>query len=76
MEIDRKALVKALRCSAAVHNEEKCKECGYCIAEEIPEDMRDYLKPTYEEGGVPYFISCDCDRMALEAADLIEELSE
>lgn len=66
-----KTLVEALRCSASTERKE-CIECPYRIMEEI-EDEIPYL-PDLEEDGKQYWITCDCDRMALDAANELERL--
>ena len=52
----REEIARGLRCSAST-GEKDCEKCPWGIREEF-------------EGGV--WESCDCDRMAVEAADLLE----
>ena len=71
-----KALAKALRCAATVKKEVKsCEGCPYLVREEI--DISDLPEGNWglkEENGKHYYESCDCDRMALDAAKVLEEL--
>lgn len=68
---DYKELVSALRCSAGTGG--KCKEdCPYRLMEEIKPDFPVPADVTID--GVGYWISCDCDRMAIDATAAIEQL--
>lgn len=74
---ETKELVKALRCSAQVMDEiDRCKQCPYSAIEEITPDIEAMVPSDFEENGKKYFVSCDCDRMVSDAADLIEKLTE
>ena len=66
--MDKKsALIAALRCSSTPGSECKGAPCPYYVEEPFPEEL---CLP-----GVPnYFPSCDCDRMALDAADMLKNL--
>ena len=70
---DYKVLVEALRCSAS--GKSKCKEdCPYRVMEEIKPDFP--MKPDVTVDGIWYRVSCDCDRIAMDAAWAIEKLCE
>lgn len=66
-----KELVKALRCSATPGGAESCAGCSYRVVEQVSdEDAAKYgIAPGAE------FESCDTDRIALDAADLLEKLN-
>lgn len=74
---ETKELVKALRCSAQVMDDVNlCRKCSYSAIEEITPDIEAMVPSDFEENGKKYFVSCDCDRMVNDAADLIEKLTE
>lgn len=74
---ETKELVKALRCSAQVMDGvDQCRKCSYSAIEEITPDIEAMVPSDFEENGKKYFVSCDCDRMVSDAADLIEKLTE
>lgn len=61
-------IIKALRCSATALGTGDCEKCAYYYRDEpSPEIAEEY-------GDVPdnFWESCDCDRVARDAADLIE----
>lgn len=73
--MDRIALIKALRCSATVHHEEKnCEECPYRTLEPIDKD--DPLFINSDLGDKEYWESCNLDQMALDAAELLENMED
>lgn len=73
-QINVKALVEALRCSGSVlTDKEKCHKCEYCCRDEV--DPKIPVPADYEDDGKLYWESCDCDRMVLDAAELIEQLT-
>lgn len=62
-------IIKALRCSASIVPR-SCEKCAYFYRDEpSPEIVEEY-------GDVPdyFWDSCDCDRIAFDAADMIEQL--
>lgn len=60
-------IVKALRCSCTVHEKKvNCTGCPYFYTEK-PE-------PGYEDFPAEFWPQCDCDKIGLDAADLIEEM--
>lgn len=64
-EQDR-TIIRALRCSASVPTgDEACRKCAYGIVEKL--EMWD--------GNEHEFVSCDTDRIAVDAADRLEELT-
>ena len=67
MKIDE--IVQALRCVSTAGHEAGCESCPYYRAERIPEDMR----ATF---GSDVLYSCDIDRVGLDGAALIEELTD
>lgn len=68
-------LVKALRCSCEPMTKDKsCVGCKYRGLDEIDENF-----PTHPDvviDGVGYWEYCDTERMALDSADLIEQLTK
>lgn len=70
--MDKKsALIEALRCSNYANSD--CKEdCPYRLLEEIKPDFP--VPADVTVNGVGYWVSCDCDRMVLDAADMLESL--
>ena len=62
-----KQIVDGLRCAATYHGDPVCDGCPYLGTETVPDSLRGLTKnDTWD--------SCDVDRIALDAADLIEEL--
>ena len=61
----REDIVRALRCSATVHETVDCTGCPYLLEETVPEDMAEAL-------GSKLFLSCDVDQVALDAAEMLE----
>lgn len=73
--MDREILIKALRCSATVKPKDwNCAECPYRTLEEV--DDRIPCPPDVEENGKKYWESCDCDRIVLDAAELLENMED
>lgn len=61
-------IIKALRCSSTVRDHEvDCAKCAYYVKQ----------KPVagYENLPEEFWCQCDCDKIALDAADLIEEMT-
>ena len=76
-DIDR--LIAALRCSAnPKYSEENCFFCKYAKKEDVEEleltKEEKMLFTEMEEDGKRYYVSCDCDRMAIDAADMLDNL--
>jgi hypothetical protein len=64
-EQDR-TIIRALRCSASVPPEdEACRKCAYGIVEKLE----------LGDGNEHEIVSCDTDRIAVDAADRLEELT-
>lgn len=64
-EQDR-TIIRALRCSASVPTgDEACRKCAYGIVEKLE----------LWDGNEHEFVSCDTDRIAVDAADRLEELT-
>lgn len=61
----RKDIVRALRCTATVHETVDCTGCPYLLEETVPEDMAEAL-------GSKLRLSCDTDQVALDAAEMLE----
>lgn len=62
-------LIEKLRCTSTPPAEgHSCSGCAYAVTEEVPEGWP-------SEFSEEVWISCDCDRIVLEAADRVEELS-
>lgn len=63
-------IIKALRCTATVHVDDivDCENCPFFTKNPVPEE---------EIGQVPkdFYYFCDSDRICLEAAERMEELS-
>lgn len=62
----REDIVRALRCSATYNEAVDCTGCPYLMEETLTEDMAQIV-------GDKLWMSCDCDRMALDAAEMLEE---
>ena len=70
---DINTLIKALRCSASPYTDNKnCTECQYRLQEEVKDDLP--VPYDAEIDGKKYWISCDCDRIVLDAAEMLEKL--
>lgn len=64
-------VVRALRCSSTAGGQNfPCKDCRYLIKEPIPQEIIKWAK------GEEYWATCDCDRIALDAADLLEKFND
>lgn len=65
-------LIAALRCSATVGGDKDCASCAYgCrVGGHMPPDAQVLLRVLADEP------DCDCDRIALDAARRLEELTE
>ena len=60
-KVTDKWLIRALRCSSSPKLDDGgCETCPYCVTE------------TWREGE---FLSCDCDRIGMDAAARLEELT-
>lgn len=67
-----KEIIKALRCSATPGTEHHdCEKCRYRYLE--PVDDKIPCRPDVEIAGVKYWESCDCDRICMDAAELLEK---
>lgn len=66
------ALIAALRCSATVGGDKDCASCAYgCrVGDHMPPEAQVLLRVLADEP------DCDCDRIALDAAQRLEELTE
>lgn len=61
-------LAAALRCAAAHPAPERdCDGCPYCVEEDVADELVDQLGDTWTY--------CDVDRMARDAADMIEGMA-
>ena len=72
-EICRKKLIFALRCANSVHDKAEelaCDHCPYLLIEELPEVYRGMHD--FEADGKLYVKNCDIDRMAQDAANMLE----
>lgn len=65
----REDIIRALRCSATVHETVDCTDCPYLLEETVPEDMAEAL-------GSKLLLSCDTDQIALDAAERLEADTE
>lgn len=65
------ALIAALRCSATVGGDKDCASCAYgCrVGDHMPPEAQVLLRVLADEP------DCDCDRIALDAAQRLEELT-
>lgn len=64
-------IIKALRCSASVLKKgHSCEGCPYKFEEAVGGRYRSLAD--FERDGVLYCIGCDCDKIALDAADMLE----
>ena len=83
-KVTPEALVKALRCSASPidGHYDNCKGCPYDMAEDPDEFFRELeeivdgkiVLPNVQSDGMHHY--CDVDRIALDAADMIEEFEK
>lgn len=72
MSADINTLIKALRCSGSPESGD-CMNCEYRLLEEVDPELA--VKSDIEMDGKQYWLICDCDRIVLEAADVMEEMS-
>lgn len=65
------ALIAALRCSSTVGGDKDCAHCAYgCrVGDHMPPEAQVLLRVLADEP------DCDCDRIALDAAQRLEELT-
>lgn len=65
-------LIAALRCSATVGGDKDCASCayGYRVGDHMPPDAQVLLRVLADEP------DCDCDRIVLDAAQRLKELTE
>ena len=61
----REDIVLALRCSATCGEPLDCTGCPYLMEETLTEDAAQIV-------GGELWLSCDCDRMAMDAAEMLE----
>lgn len=57
--------MRALRCSATYNEAVDCTGCPYLMEETLTEDEAQIV-------GDKLWMSCDCDRMAMDAAEMLE----
>lgn len=64
-----KRLIDGLRCTSTPQREDhSCSGCAFAVTEPLPEELRAIF-------GMDELTSCDCDRIAREAADKLKELA-
>lgn len=72
--METKEIIRALRCTASLwggkDKKEVCKDCPY-LHKEVPTGK--LIQLANESDGMLW--SCDCERIALDAADRLEELA-
>lgn len=61
--------MRALRCTATVHETVDCTGCPYLLEETLTEDMAETL-------GSKLFLNCDADQIVLDAAERLEADTE
>lgn len=67
--MDDAKLIAALRCSATANMQgPDCRNCPYFTQEHVPEKLWEQLKTEWWDG-------CDVDRIAMDAAARLEELT-
>ena len=71
---DIDTLIKALRCSSMPYSDKTmdCADCPYRLLSEVDEKLP--IPYDVEIDGKQYYESCDCDRMVVDAADMLEQL--
>lgn len=75
MEKNARELIQALRCTSDTSgNPHECKNCKYRFLEEVIPEIPAHAD--VEIDGKLYWESCDCDKIAQDAADWIEEALE
>lgn len=68
---DKRALIKALECSTRPFVDmDKCEKCKYCKRIETEPESLIY---DYEEEGRFYIMTCNYEKIAEEAAEIVEE---
>ena len=65
----REDIIRALRCTATVHETVDCTGCPYLLEETVPEDKAEALESKL-------WLSCDTDQVALDAAEMLEADTE
>lgn len=66
--IDRQKLIDALRCSATPGGGyRRCADCPYCLMEQVDPVLK--IPADLILDGIPYRVTCDIDRMAMDAAE-------
>ena len=69
--MDRTTVIKALRCSATPRTSETdCTKCPYRWLEPVTDLIP--MAPDVVIDGVHYWESCDCNKICLDAANLLE----
>lgn len=65
------ALIAALRCSVTVGGDKDCAHCAYGIriGDDMPPDAPAFWRALADE------FECDCDRMVMDAAQRLEDLT-
>lgn len=72
MEKNARELIQALRCASDTSgNPHECKGCKYRVLEEIRPEIP--IPADVELDGKMYWEGCDCDKIAQDAADWIEQ---
>ena len=63
-----KEIIAALRCTASVDSPEDCTQCPYVAMEPLTVERQEMF-------GTEVWVSCDVDRVALDAADALERMA-
>lgn len=65
-------VIKALRCTSTPNPEDDCPNCPYRELNEVRDDIP--LKEDVIIDGKKYWEDCDIDKIAIDAADLLEKI--
>jgi len=70
-------IIEALRCSVSAGNHD-CVNCPWSAKERLDDfpELKSKIPHDAIIDGVAYWISCDVERIALEAADELERLTD
>ena len=73
--MDRKEIVKALRCSNTVwHKNHTCEGCSYRSLEPVQAHIQ--IRPDVVIDGIGYWESCDYEQICNDAADALEAMDD
>ena len=65
-------IIKALRCTSMPRHKYDCKNCPYRELNEVNDDIP--IKEDVIIDGKKYWEGCDAEKIAIDAADLLEKI--